>query len=109
MSGKMIGFWHSAFHATFDDLIDRQPHASEEVMAATIGSLVTAHLQAIAANPAVIALINVNQDNVIIAQIVAQVNGTRKTVHFTAYNEDELTITATLWAQQVVEELKDGR
>jgi hypothetical protein len=109
MAGKMIGFWHSAFHATFGDLVDAQPHASEEVMAATIGGLVTAHLQSIAASPAVIALIEINQNDVIVAQIIAQVNGTRKTVHFTAGDEDELTATAVSWARQVIRELTDGR
>jgi hypothetical protein len=109
MTGKMIGFWHSAFHATFDDLIDKESHASEEVMAATIGGLVTAHLQAIAASPAVIALITINENNVIIAQIVAQVNGTRKTVHFTAADEEELTATSASWARQVIRELTDER
>ena len=109
MAGKMIGFWHSAFHATFSDLIDTQPHASEEVMAATIGGLVTAHLQSVAASPAVIALITVNESDVIVAQIVAQVNGTRKTVHFTAGDEEELTATAASWARQVIRELTDER
>jgi hypothetical protein len=109
MSGKMVGFWHSAFHATFDRVISSEPHASEEVMAATIGGLVTAHLQMIAASPAVIALISINEDNVIIAQIVAQVNGTRKTVHFTASDETELTTTSVSWAQQVIRELSGER
>lgn len=109
MTGKMIGFWHSAFHATFDDLIDREPHASEEVMAETIGALVTTYLQAIAASPVVIALIVVNEHDVIIAQIVAQVNGTRRTVHFTADDEEELTATSASWARQVIKELTDER
>jgi len=109
MAGKMIGFWHSAFHATFDNLVDKDPHASEEVMAATIGGLVTAHLQAIAASPAVIALITIDENDVIIAQIVAQVNGTRKTVHFTAADEEELTATSASWARQVIRELTDER
>jgi hypothetical protein len=109
MAGKMVGFWHSAFHATFGREISPEPLASEEVMAATIGGLVTAHLQSIAASPAVIALISVNEDQVIVAQIIAQVNGTRKTVHFTAANEEELTATSASWARQVIRELSDER
>lgn len=109
MSGKMVGFWHSAFHATFGMMEQPEPLASEEIMAATIGGLVTAHLQSVAASPAVIAIIKVNDAGTILAQIVAQINGTRKTVHFTAATEDELTATSVAWAQQVIQELAHGR
>jgi hypothetical protein len=37
------------------------------------------------------------------------VNGTRKTVHFTAADEEELTATSASWARQVIRELTDER
>lgn len=109
MSGKMVGFWRNAFHATFEKVSSVEERATEEVMAETVGAVVTAYLRAVVANPAVIAIISVGDDEIISAQVIAQINGTKKTIYFTAGDEAELTDTSVAWALQVVAEIISGR
>lgn len=109
MSGKMVGFWRNAFYATFEKVSSVEKRATEEVMAETVGAVVTAYLRSVAVNPAVIAIISIENDEIISAQVIAQINGAKKTIYFTALNEAELTETSVAWALQVVAEIISGR
>jgi hypothetical protein len=109
MPGNMSAFWNNSFHATFDGLIKPQEDfADEEIIAATIGGVVTAHLNTVAANPIVLAIVSV-RESIIIVNIVAQINGTRRTTRFTGADEEEITSTAVVWTQELIEELNFGR
>ena len=109
MPGDMSAFWNSSFHATFDGLVDLDDDfADEEVIAATIGGIVTAHLRSVAANPIVMAIVSVREE-VMIVNIVAQINGTRRTTRFTGASEEEITSTAVVWTQELIQELNFGR
>jgi hypothetical protein len=109
MSGKMVGFWRNAFHATFEKVSSVEDRATEEVMAETVGAVVTAYLKVVAANPAVIAIISITNDEIIVAQVIAQINGTKRTIYFTAGDEAELMETSVAWALQVVAEMMNGQ
>ena len=109
MPGDMSAFWNSSFHATFDGLVvPREDFADEEVIAATIGGIVTAHLRSVAANPIVMVIVSIREE-VMIVNIVAQINGTRRTTRFTGADEEEITSTAVVWTQELIEELNFGR
>jgi len=109
MSSKMFGFWNSVFHATFGADIEREPLADEEVLSATVGGLVTAYLRSVAASPKVMAIISIDDDGIISASIVAQVNGTVRNTRFNSSNEKELTETSVMWANEIIMELGNVR
>lgn len=108
MAGKLVGFWNNAFRATYERFTPSEPLASEEVVAATVGGIVSAYLHKVVENPKTSVSIEFI-DDFIQAKVSVQFMEETRATHFTAATEEELISTVTIWIQEIVQGIIHGR